>query len=56
MKKMRGFVDPISLGFIIVALGAGLVATATHSGDKSQEKTVKAQVEAPQNSNNRVSG
>jgi len=43
---MRGVVDPISLGFIIIVLGAGF-ATATHSGDKNQNKTVKAQIEAP---------
>ncbi len=46
MKKMRGFVDPISLGFIIVALGVG-IATSTGSNNNNEDKAVKATVEAP---------
>jgi len=46
MKKMRGFVDPISLGFIIIALGVG-IATSTGSNNKNDDKAVKATVEAP---------
>jgi hypothetical protein len=46
MKKMRGFVDPISLGFIIIALAVG-VAASSSSNTNNQEKAVKATVEAP---------
>ena len=47
MKKMRGVVDPITLGFILVALGAG-VATSTDPAKKAQAEVAKAQIEAPQ--------
>lgn len=53
MKKMRGVVDPISLGFLLVVLGAGFAA-ATNSGVDNQENTAKAKIEAPVIVNNRV--
>ena len=46
MKKMRGVVDPISLGFIIIALGVG-IATSIGSNNENDDKAVKASVEAP---------
>ena len=52
MKKMRGFVDPISLGFIIIALGVGIVMS-TGSNNKNDDKAVKAAVEAPLVATNR---
>ena len=52
MKKMRGVVDPISLGFIIMVLGVG-IATSTGSNNKNDDKAVKATVEAPLVATNR---
>ena len=47
MKKMRGVVDPISLGFLIAAMGAGLgIASNVTSTDKDQlMQQPQAQVE-----------
>ncbi len=52
MKKMRGFVDPITLGFIIIALGSSLAASSGHKVEKkvvqqnTQEPIVQVQAES----------
>ncbi len=33
MKKMRGIVDPLTLGFIIMIFGTGIAATTNTSND-----------------------
>lgn len=52
MKKMRGVVDPITLGFVLIALGAGFAATST-SKNEQNKSIVKTQVEAPAMADNR---
>lgn len=44
IKKMRGVIDPISLGFILVLFGATVASTT----NKSQDEVTNAPVEAPQ--------
>ena len=36
MKKIRGFVDPISLGFLIIIMGVGAAATHSKKVEKDQ--------------------
>ncbi len=49
MKKIRGFADPITLGFVLIALGSALAAKETARIEASQHnKVVKTQVVAPQ--------
>lgn len=52
MKKMRGVVDPITLGFILIALGAGIAANST-SKSENQRNIVKSQVESQTMADNR---
>ena len=48
MKKMRGIVDPISLGFILSAVIFGVGVTTTGNNAVESDRVAKAKVEASQ--------
>jgi hypothetical protein len=48
MKKMRGVVDPISLGFILSAVIFGVGVTTTGNNPVEGDRVAKAKVEASQ--------
>jgi hypothetical protein len=44
MKKIRGFVDPITLGFLIIAIGTGAAVSST---SKTEKQVVKQTTQEP---------
>ena len=53
MKKMRGFVDPLSLGFLVAAVLAG-GATVSDKNDGIDTQAQKVQVEMQQATNEKA--
>ena len=45
MKKMRGFVDPLSLGFLLSAVLAGSATVSDkHHGDEAKAQNVRVEM------------